>query len=163
MVAMGKRAGDATSQAELSPLVLPLAPAAARAMPKSVPFMTAGEGVGRRTTVAEAASQLSGRIIVEDVTLQQDGADRVLFVGAGICCCCCCCLIQSEVQHAMSCVVITLAHGQPNDALPDFKHAAQARSDCSPSHDCSLLWVCCRCCDAWCLPATATSFSRKPC
>jgi hypothetical protein len=69
-------------QAELSPLVLPLAPAAARAMPKSVPFMTAGEGVGRRTSVAEADSQLSGRIIVEDVTLQQDGADKVLLAGA---------------------------------------------------------------------------------
>jgi hypothetical protein len=69
-------------QAELSPLVLPLAPAAARAMPKSVPFMTAGEGVGRRTSVVEADSQLSGRIIVEDVTLQQDGADKVPLAGA---------------------------------------------------------------------------------
>jgi hypothetical protein len=64
-------------QAELSPLVLPLAPAAARAMPKSVPFMTAGEGIGRRATVADATSQLSGAIIVEDVTLQEEGVDKV--------------------------------------------------------------------------------------
>ena len=39
--------------------------------------MTAGEGVGRRSPVAEAASQLSGPIVVEDVTLQGDGRDKV--------------------------------------------------------------------------------------
>lgn len=85
-LARGQQYGDlAALQAELSPLVLPLAPAVSRALPKSVPFMTAGEGIGRRTTVAEAVSELSGPIVVEDVTLQEDGADekvlrRMVFV-----------------------------------------------------------------------------------
>lgn len=57
--------------------MLPLAPALARAAPKTIPFMTAGEGVGRRVKVAEAVSQLSGAIIVEDVTQQEDGLDKV--------------------------------------------------------------------------------------
>ncbi len=56
--------------------MLPLAPAPARAAPLSIPFMTAGEGVGRRTPVATDASDLSGPIAVEDVTLQEDGRDK---------------------------------------------------------------------------------------
>ncbi len=64
-------------QKVLSPLVLPLAPTAARAAARTIPFMTAGEGVGRRSRVASAASALSGPIVVEDVTLQEGGHGKV--------------------------------------------------------------------------------------
>ncbi len=40
-------------QAELSPLVLALAPLAARVAPETIPFQTLAEGAGSRTLVAQ--------------------------------------------------------------------------------------------------------------
>ena len=47
-------------QSELSPLVLPLAPEAAREAANTIPFMTSQEGLGSRTVLQEAESALSG-------------------------------------------------------------------------------------------------------
>lgn len=63
-------------QSELSPIVLPLVPAAARANEKAIPFMTAADGVGKRTPVAEVASALSGTMHVEDVDVVEGSATR---------------------------------------------------------------------------------------
>ena len=85
-------------QAELSPIVLSYLPAAARANEKSVPFMTiGGNGLGRRTVVAEAVSALTGRMMVEDVELAGEGGAkanvfrRLLFASNTS-------LVQSEVR-----------------------------------------------------------------
>ena len=40
-------------QAELSPLVLPLAPLASRAAPHNIPFQTLAEGTGSRTLITQ--------------------------------------------------------------------------------------------------------------
>jgi hypothetical protein len=73
--------GDAKAvQADLSPLVLPLAPAAARAAAASgvgapIPFMTTTDGIGARAHVASLESALSGTILVEEVQLPSEGGD----------------------------------------------------------------------------------------
>jgi SAM-dependent methyltransferase len=78
----GHAFGDAKAvQAELSPLVLPLLPAAVRSAPTgAVPFLTTQAGLGRRTLVAQAESVLSGTVDVEDVDGEpdDDGAATVL-------------------------------------------------------------------------------------
>lgn len=63
-------------QSELSPIVLPLVQAAARANEKAIPFMTAADGVGKRTPVAEVASALSGKMYVEDVDVVEGSATQ---------------------------------------------------------------------------------------
>ncbi|DBB16766.1 TPA: hypothetical protein ACH3X3_015005 [Trebouxia sp. C0006] len=66
-------------QGELSPLVMDLAPIASRRLEAAIPFMTTQEGIGSRTVLEEAESALTGRISIEDVTVQNDGApDTVL-------------------------------------------------------------------------------------
>lgn len=66
-------------QAELSPLVMDLAPIASCQLQAAIPFMTTQEGIGSRTVLEEAESALTGRISIEDVTVQNDGAaDTVL-------------------------------------------------------------------------------------
>ena len=47
-------------QSELSPLVLPLVPEAAREAAHAIPFMTSQEGLGSRTVLEDADSPLSG-------------------------------------------------------------------------------------------------------
>lgn len=84
------------AQKELSGLVLPLAPDQARLVPKSIPFMTAGEGVGRRTRVAAAQSSLSGPIVVEDVTIREDTADKVPLCGIA------CALLVRSQSHSQT-------------------------------------------------------------
>ena len=99
VVALGRghTHGDvAAVQADLSPLVAPLAPAALRNLPRAVPIVTAGDGVGWRRPVAAVPSGLGpGRLLVEDVA-PPDGAParvvgmrRLVFAGAAA-------LIQSE-------------------------------------------------------------------
>ncbi|KAA6429889.1 MAG: hypothetical protein FRX49_00321, partial [Trebouxia sp. A1-2] len=66
-------------QGELSPLVMDLAPIASRQLEAAIPFMTTQEGIGSRTVLEEAESALTGRISIEDITVQNDGAaDTVL-------------------------------------------------------------------------------------
>ncbi|DBB00023.1 TPA: hypothetical protein ACH3X1_013883 [Trebouxia sp. C0004] len=66
-------------QGELSPLVMDLAPIASRQLEAAIPFMTTQEGIGSRTMLEEAESALTGRISIEDVTVQNEGAaDTVL-------------------------------------------------------------------------------------
>ncbi|KAL3138414.1 hypothetical protein ABBQ32_006209 [Trebouxia sp. C0010 RCD-2024] len=66
-------------QAELSPLVVDLAPKPSRHLEAAIPFMTTQEGIGNRTVVEEAASPLTGHISIEDVTVQgDDGIDVTL-------------------------------------------------------------------------------------
>ena len=66
-------------QSELSPLVLPLLPLAVRGAPKgAVPYLTTAEGLGERTLVAEQLSELSGLLMVEDVTFSEEGVETVL-------------------------------------------------------------------------------------
>lgn len=57
-------------------MVLPLVQQAARADEKSIPFMTAADGVGRRAPVAEVESALSGRMHVEDVDVVEGSETR---------------------------------------------------------------------------------------
>lgn len=94
----GHTFGDAAAvQAELSPLVLPLAPAAARAAAAvgagpPIPYLTTSEGIGARTAVASADSALSGRILVEEVALEGGGAARRMVFASNPN------LVQSEVR-----------------------------------------------------------------
>eukprot|EP00897_Mesotaenium_endlicherianum_P005937 jgi/Mesen1/5371/ME000268S04572 len=60
---------SADVQAELSPLVLPLAPDSCQDNKVQIPYMTTGDGVGKRIIVEEVDSPLTGGIIVEDVEL----------------------------------------------------------------------------------------------
>ncbi|KAL0038662.1 hypothetical protein WJX79_002183 [Trebouxia sp. C0005] len=60
-------------QGELSPLVMDLAPIASRQLEAAIPFMTTQEGIGSRTVLEEAESALTGRISIEDITVQNDG------------------------------------------------------------------------------------------
>ncbi|CAD7700713.1 unnamed protein product [Ostreobium quekettii] len=78
-------------QATLSPMVLDLAPTSVRFQPKKIPYMTAVEGIGRKAVRDKVESKLSGRIIVEDVELD-DGRylRRLVFVSNSS-------VIQSEV------------------------------------------------------------------
>ena len=94
----GHTFGDAAAvQAELSPLVLPLAPADARAAAAAgagppIPYLTTSEGIGARTAVAAVDSALSGRILVEEVALEGGGsARRMVFASNPN-------LVQSEVR-----------------------------------------------------------------
>jgi precorrin-6B methylase 2 len=63
-------------QSELSPLVLPLLPAASRAAPRgAVPILSTAEGLGERRQVASVESPLSGTLLVEDVTFPAEDGD----------------------------------------------------------------------------------------
>ena len=79
----GHKFGDAKAvQAELSPLVLPFAPAAARADEKSIPFMTTGDGVGSRVLIAEVDSQLSGRMMARQQPAAVNVTDPATYCSA---------------------------------------------------------------------------------
>lgn len=65
---------SADVQAELSPLVLQLAPLTCRDGKIPIPFMTTGDGIGKRSLLEEVESPLSGGLLVEDVELASDGA-----------------------------------------------------------------------------------------
>ena len=105
---------SADVQAELSPLVIPLLPSDVRHTPAgAVPFMTMAEGLGSRALVAVAESELSGTVLVEDVTLPDEtddapgcGADvtsrRLIFTATPT-------LLQSEMR------VVTTAAGRQVD------------------------------------------------
>ena len=105
----------AALQRDLDPLVLPLTPAALRGIPKAVPFVTLGEGLGkapkRVCEVESSAVPGTGALLVQDVEVSPDddsegeddegkkesgddvvvvGARRLVFGGARS-------LIQSEV------------------------------------------------------------------
>jgi spermidine synthase len=60
-------------QAELSPLVLQLAPLSCRDGDVKIQYLTIGEGIGKRETVHKCQSDLNGPVVVEDVTLQEEG------------------------------------------------------------------------------------------
>ena len=101
----------AALQRDLDPHVVPLTPSVLRGIPKAVPFVTLGEGLGRAPRkVCEVASEVSGSaLLVEDIDVDIDeeendedeeseesdvvvvvGARRLVFGGARS-------LIQSEV------------------------------------------------------------------
>ena len=91
---------SAAVQAELSPLVLPLLPLTCRGTATgAVPILSMADGLGSRTLVAQAASGLSGGVVVEDVTLQEEGEDggglvtyrRLIFTATPT-------LVQSEMR-----------------------------------------------------------------
>lgn len=72
------RSWDAAAlQRDLDPLVLPLTLAALRGVPRAVPFVTLGEGLGRAPTlVCEVASEVSGTaLLVEDVATPPGDGD----------------------------------------------------------------------------------------
>ena len=80
IVCLGRGHAFGTSpavQAELSPLVLPLLPLACRGTAAgAVPILSMADGLGSRTVVAQAASGLSGAVVVEDVTLHEEGEEE---------------------------------------------------------------------------------------
>ena len=80
IVCLGRGHAFGTSpavQAELSPLVLPLLPLACRGTAAGVvPILSMADGLGSRTVVAQAASGLSGAVVVEDVTLHEEGEEE---------------------------------------------------------------------------------------
>ena len=69
----------AALQRDLDPLVLPLTPAALRGIPKAVPFVTLGEGLGKapkRVCEVESPEMSgSGPLLVEDVEVSPDDSD----------------------------------------------------------------------------------------
>ena len=129
------------SQAELSPLVLQLATACARAENelRPIPFMTMQEGIGRRTQVAAAESALSGRIVVEDVEVTEDDDEgsvtrRVRLKHFLVFC------DEHSPRSLISCTKpsrrITVAAGSESGAVdaqhtPAYIHATPFRPSCS--------------------------------
>ncbi|GAQ85556.1 S-adenosyl-L-methionine dependent methyltransferases [Klebsormidium nitens] len=66
----GHRFGSSEEvQSELSPLVEGLAPLPCRRERRVIPYLTTNDGIGKRTILDEAESQITGPIVVEDVEL----------------------------------------------------------------------------------------------
>ncbi|GBG81413.1 hypothetical protein CBR_g32089 [Chara braunii] len=59
-------------QAELSPLVIGVAPADCRDGHVAIPYVTTDDGVGRRVILEEVGSPLTSQMVVEEVELQMD-------------------------------------------------------------------------------------------